>query len=332
MDPMKEQAAQKNLGRNDPCWCGSGRKLKKCHMTGQPAIPQPTIPQTVASQTVASQTVASQSAAPRTAKPKAVADPWPKKGRRGREILIKTPEQIEGIRQAGRLASQLLDMLAERIEPGVTTGQIDDWVREATLAAGAVSAPLNYKGFPKSLCTSINEVVCHGIPGEQALKEGDIINLDVTPILNGFYGDTSRMYLVGKVSPEAEKLCRITKECMELGIAQVRPGGTVGDIGHAIQVHAEKHGYSVVWEFVGHGTGIYFHEPPQIPHFGRRGHGHRLLPGMVFTIEPMINIGKAEVEILPDGWTALTRDRELSAQWEHTLAVTDEGVDVLTAP
>ena len=322
MDPMKEQAAQKNLGRNDPCWCGSGRKLKKCHMTGQPAIPQPTIPQTAASQ----------SAAPRTAKPEGGGDHRPKEGGGGREAPDKTPGQVEGLRQDGRLAGQVVDMLAGRGGPGVTTGQIDDWVREATLAAGAVSAPLNYKGFPKSLCTSINEVVCHGIPGEQALKEGDIINLDVTPILNGFYGDTSRMYLVGKVSPEAEKLCRITKECMELGIAQVRPGGTVGDIGHAIQVHAEKHGYSVVWEFVGHGTGIYFHEPPQIPHFGKRGHGHRLLPGMVFTIEPMINIGKAEVEILPDGWTALTRDRELSAQWEHTLAVTDEGVDVLTAP
>ena len=270
--------------------------------------------------------------ASRPSRPRTVVDPRPRKIKRGREILIKTPEQIEGIRKAGRFASQLLDMLETRIEQGVTTNQINGWVHEATLAVGGVSAPLNYKGFPKSVCTSINEVVCHGIPGEEALKDGDIINVDVTPILNGFYGDTSRMYLVGKVSPEAEKLCRITKECLELGIAQVRPGGTVGDIGHAIQVHAEKHDYSVVWEFVGHGTGIYFHEPPQIPHFGKRGRGHSLSPGMVFTIEPMINIGKAEVEILSDGWTALTLDRELSAQWEHTLAVTQDGVEILTTP
>jgi len=246
--------------------------------------------------------------------------------------LIKSPQQIEGLREAGRFASQLLDMLEKRIEVGVTTNQINDWVHEVTLAAGAVSAPLNYKGFPKSLCTSINEVVCHGIPGETALKEGDIINVDVTPILNGYYGDTSRMYLVGGVSPEAEKLCRITKECMELGIAQVRPGGTVGDIGHAIQKHAEGHGYSVVRDFVGHGTGIYFHEPPQIPHYFEPRHNDSLKPGMVVTIEPMINIGEWEVEILDDGWTALTRDGSLSAQWEHTVVVTDDGVEVLTAP
>ncbi|MEE8434244.1 MAG: type I methionyl aminopeptidase [bacterium] len=329
MAQMKEQAAQKNLGRNDPCWCGSGKKFKKCHMNGQPTMSRTTMSQTTAPRTTAPRTTAPPTTAHR---PSAPVDPWPKKNKGGRETLRKTAEQIEGIRKAGSLASQLLDMLETRIEPGVTTGQINDWVHEATLEAGAVSAPLNYKGFPKSLCTSINEVVCHGIPGEEALKEGDIINVDVTPILHGFYGDSSRMYLIGKVSPEAEKLSRITKECMELGIAQVRPGGTVGDIGHAIQVHAEKHGYSVVREFVGHGTGVYFHEPPQIPHFGRRGHGPPLLPGMVFTIEPMINIGKWKVKILADGWTALTNDGSLSAQWEHTVAVTDEGVDVLTAP
>ena len=312
MDQMKELAAKEKPGPNHPCWCGSGKKFKKCHMNSKPTISSPE--------------------KPRPSQPLAPSDPWLRKIKKARDILIKTQTQIEGIREAGSLASQLLDMLEERIEPGVTTNQINDWVHEATLAAGAVSAPLNYKGFPKSLCTSINEVVCHGIPGETALKEGDIINVDVTPILNGYYGDSSRMYLVGEVSPEAEKLCRITKECMELGIGQVRPGGTVGDIGHAIQVHAEKHGYSVVREFVGHGTGIYFHEPPQIPHFGERGGGHPLLPGMVFTIEPMINIGKWKVKILADGWTALTNDGTLSAQWEHTVVVTDDGVDVLTTP
>ncbi len=175
-------------------------------------------------------------------------------------------------------------------------------------------------------------MVCHGIPDDTVVQDGDILNVDVTPVLNGFYGDSSRMYMVGKVSPEARELVRITRECMELGIAQVKPGATVGDIGHAIQTHAERHGYSVVREFVGHGTGVEFHEPPQIPHFGRPGEGRTLLPGMVFTIEPMINIGKWKVNILDDGWTAVTIDHCLSAQWEHTVAVTRDGVDILTLP
>ncbi len=245
--------------------------------------------------------------------------------------LIKTKAQIEGIRKAGCLNAEILDMLAGRIAEGVTTGQIDQWVHEYTVARGAVPAPLNYKGYPKSVCTSINQVVCHGIPEARELVGGDIVNVDVTSILDGYFGDSSRMYMIGEVSRQARELVQVTKECLELGIAQVRPGAFVGDIGHAIQQYAEPRGYSVVREFVGHGTGVKFHEEPQIPHFGRKGEGYPLLPGMVFTIEPMINAGDWPVKILKDRWTAVTRDGSLSAQWEHTVVVTSDGVDVLTA-
>ena len=195
---------------------------------------------------------------------------------------------------------------------------------------GARAATLGYKGYPKSCCVSINEVICHGIPGERVLARGDVVNVDVTSVLDGYYGDASNMYLVGEVSEEARKLVDVTRECLWRGIEVVRPGARVGDIGHAIQTHAEGHGYSVVRDFVGHGVGLRFHEPPQVPHFGDPGTGPELRPGMVFTIEPMINAGGAEGEILDDGWTAVTRDRSLSAQWEHTVAVTEDGVEVLT--
>lgn len=298
---MKEQTAPKSLGRNAPCWCGSGRKYKKCHL-GKDAPPSPGKATLLFNR-------------PR---------------RPG--TLTKSPEQIAGIREAGRLAWRTLEMLEARVQPGVTTGQIDTWVHEFTLDHGAVPAPLNYKGFPKSVCTSVNEVVCHGIPGERVLGEGDIVNIDVTPILKGYYGDSSRMYAVGEISQEAGRLVQVTRECMERGIAQVRPGGFVGDIGHAIQTHAEGHGYSVVRDFVGHGTGVRFHEDPQIPHYGRPGLGPPLLPAMVFTIEPMINAGDWRVRILDDNWTAITVDGSLSAQWEHTVLVTQVGAEVLTAP
>ena len=245
--------------------------------------------------------------------------------------LIKTKAQIAGIRKAGRLNAEILDMLTGRIEEGVTTEEIDRWVHEHTLAKGAVPAPLNYKGFPKSICTSINEVVCHGIPEARELRRGDIMNVDVTSVVDGYFGDSSRMYMIGEVSPEAADLVRVTKECLEVGIAQVRPGAFVGDIGAAIQQYAESRGYSVVRDFVGHGTGVKFHEEPQIPHFGRKGAGQPFMPGMVFTIEPMINAGDWKVKVLSDGWTAVTRDHSLSAQWEHTITVTSDGVDVLTA-
>ena len=244
--------------------------------------------------------------------------------------LIKTPAQIEGIRRACALTRDILEQLPQRIAAGVTTNEIDRWVHDYTVAHGAVPSPLNYKGFPKSVCTSINEVVCHGIPEDRALKDGEILNVDVTCTLDGYFGDSSRMYLIGAVSPEAQRLVNVTRECLDLGIAQVRPGNFVGDIGHAIQTHAENHGFSVVRDFVGHGTGVSFHEEPQVPHFGRKGQGPPLLERMIFTIEPMINAGDWPVRILDDGWTAVTADGTLSAQFEHTLLVTADGVEVLT--
>jgi methionyl aminopeptidase len=219
----------------------------------------------------------------------------------------------------------------ERIAVGVTTNDIDRWVHEYTTAHGAIPAPLNYRGYPKSVCTSLNNVVCHGIPDDTVLRDGDIMNVDVTTILDGYYGDASRMWLIGHVSEEARRLVRVARECLYLGIEQVRPGNTLGDIGYAIQQHAERHGYSTVRHFVGHGTGVQFHEPPDVFHFGQPGTGMVLVPNMVFTIEPMINAGGFEIKVLEDGWTAVTADGSLSAQWEHTVRVTADGVEVLTA-
>jgi len=246
-------------------------------------------------------------------------------------IIIKTEEQIAGIRKSGQLTRDILDMLTDRIRPGITTEEINRWVHEYTIAHGGTPAPLNYRGFPKSVCTSINDVVCHGIPDETVLQEGDIINVDVTTILDGYYGDSSRMYLIGDVSDEARRLVEVTRECLYLGIAQVKPANTLGDIGHAIQQHAESHGYSVVREYIGHGTGIQFHEPPDVRHYGQPGTGEILVPNMVFTIEPMINLGGRGVRLLSDGWTVVTSDGSLSAQWEHTVRVTEDGVEILTA-
>ena len=252
--------------------------------------------------------------------------------------MIKTEEQLEGIRRSSILTRDLLDMLEERIQAGVTTNQINEWVHEETLAQGADPAPLNYgrgkgprgKPFPKSVCTSINEVICHGIPNERILADGDIINVDVTCNLDGYFGDASRMFIIGEIPDSTRELVEETKKCLELGIAQVRPGGRTGDIGHAIQNHAESLGYSVVRDFCGHGVGVEFHEAPQILHYGSTGSGDIMQQDMVFTIEPMINMGRPESRILGDGWTAVTVDGSLSAQWEHTIHVTAEGYDVLT--
>jgi methionyl aminopeptidase len=246
------------------------------------------------------------------------------------QILLKSEQQIAGIRKAGQLTREILDMLTERIVPGITTQQIDDWVHAYTLDHGATPATLNYRGYPKSCCTSLNEVICHGIPGPRVLVEGDILNVDVTSILDGYYGDASRMWMIGQVSDEARQLVQVTRECMERGIAQVKPDNRLGDIGHAIQEHTEAHGYSVVERFVGHGIGIRFHEPPDVFHYGRPGTRLRLVPNMVFTIEPMINAGGPDLRILDDNWTAVTLDGSLSAQWEHTVCVTEDGVEVLT--
>ena len=245
-------------------------------------------------------------------------------------VMLKTPAQIEGIRKAGQLTRDILDMLTERVRPGITTDEIDRWVYDYTVAHCARPATLNYRGYPKSTCTSINDVICHGIPDGTVLQEGDILNIDVTCVLNGYYGDASRMYVAGEATPEALKLIQVTKECLDLGIQQVKPGNTTGHIGYAIYRHARRHGYSVVREWGGHGTGIEFHEEPHISHFGRRGTGVPLLPGMVFTIEPMINIGKRHGRLLEDQWTVVTVDGSLSAQWEHTVCVTEDGVDILT--
>ena len=249
----------------------------------------------------------------------------------GETITLLSKREIEKMRQAGQLAAQLLDHLAPIVQLGVSTETLNDEAERWTIAHGAKSAPLGYKGFPKSICTSVNEVICHGIPSpKQILKDGDIINIDVTPILDGYHGDTSRTFMVGTPSPTAQKLVAVTEECLRLGIAAARPGGTMGDIGAAIQEYAEAHGFSVVRDFVGHGISHVFHTPPQVPHFGVRGKGRKLRPGMVFTIEPMINEGTYEHLLLADGWTAITKDRKLSAQFEHTIAITEDGVEILT--
>lgn len=246
-------------------------------------------------------------------------------------IVLLSSREIEKMRQAGRLAAELLNHLEPMVKPGVSTLEINDEAERWTIAHGAKSGPLGYHGFPKSICTSINEVVCHGIPSaKQVLKDGDIINIDVTPILDGYYGDTSKTFFVGTPSPLAKKLVEVTEECLRRGIAEVKPDAKIGDIGAAIQEYAESHGFSVVQDFVGHGVSNIFHTAPQVPHYGKRGKGKRIRPGMVFTIEPMINEGVWEVEVLADKWTAVTKDRKLSAQFEHTIAVTPDGVEILT--
>lgn len=251
-------------------------------------------------------------------------------------IYIMSAEEIEGMRRVGRLAARLLDHLKDMVKPGISTEALDAEAVKFTKAHGATNGPLGYKPsgmtpFPKSICTSVNDVVCHGIPSpKQILADGDIVNVDVTPVLNGYYGDTSRTFFVGTPSPEVRQLVEVTEECLKLGIAEVAPGKRIGDIGAAIQEHAERFGFSVVREFVGHGVGKVFHTAPQIPHFGERGKGRRFVPGMVFTIEPMINMGTWRTKMLKDGWTAVTADGRLSAQFEHTLLVTDTGVEILT--
>lgn len=284
------------LSRNDPCWCGSGKKYKKCHL----ALDE------------------------RLAEMELAGCPVPSRD------LIKTEEQIEGIRRACQLSNQILDMVAVRIGIGVQTKEIDRWVHEYTVEHGAVPAPLGYEGYPCSVCTSINQVVCHGIPDETALQDGDIVNVDVTTILDGYYGDVSRMFLIGDPCPEARDLVRVARECLYKGIEQVKPFNRIGDIAYAIEQHANQHGYSVVQAYGGHGVGLEFHEEPFVQHYGAREDGMVLVPNMVFTVEPMINMGNYRCRRLDDGWTAVTRDGLLSAQWEHTVRVTEDGVDILS--
>jgi len=249
-----------------------------------------------------------------------------------RPITIHKPADYEGMRKAGRLAAQVLDMIEEHVKPGVTTGALNDMCHQMIVGAGATPAPLGYRGFPKSVCTSVNHVVCHGIPGDLRLKDGDIVNIDVTVIVDGWHGDTSRMYFAGKPPIKAKRLTQVTYEAMMLGIEQVKPGNTVGHIGHAIQTYAEKHGYGVVRDYCGHGLGKIFHMAPNIVHYGNPGEGPELKEGMFFTVEPMINAGSWETILnRHDGWTVTTRDKSLSAQFEHSLAVTATGYEIFTA-
>ncbi|WP_372683435.1 type I methionyl aminopeptidase [Desulfosarcina sp.] len=292
---MKNRSDTGKISRNAPCPCGSGKKYKHCCLN-KPSSTRPSDLQ------------------------------YAKRHR----IRIKTPEQIEGIRRAGQLVIETLDLVAPHIRPGVTTDEINALVHDFTVRQGAVPAPLNYRGFPKSVCVSINEVICHGIPGDRPFKDGDIVNVDVTSILKSYYADASKTFFVGTPGAEALKIVNVSRQCLAEGMAAVRPGNTVGDIGYAIQSFAEGQGCSVVREFVGHGVGVDFHEPPQIPHYGKPGTGVRLVPGMVFTIEPMINLGKKELVVLDDGWTAVTKDGSLSAQFEQTLLVTESGLESLT--
>ena len=278
------------------CWCGSGLKYKKCHLESDLASGRDPLASLV-----------------------------PTHG-----ITVKTDRQVEGIRKSCRLTREILDMVAERIGPGISTNQINEWVHEYTVSRGAVPAPLNYNGFPKSVCTSLNEVICHGIPDDTVLKDGDIVNVDVTTILDGYYGDSGRMFLIGNPSEEARRLVRVSRECLYLGIEQVRPGNDISEIGNVIEKHAQSHGYSVVRDYGGHGIGLLFHEEPHIHHYASKKRGIIMVPNMVFTIEPMINAGRPGSRLLVDNWTAVTADGKLSAQWEHTVRVTASGAEVMT--
>jgi methionyl aminopeptidase len=283
--------------RNDPCPCGSGKKYKRCCLHRENPKELETEKELYFQK---------------------------------HSIRLKEKKDIDGIRKAGRLALDTLDLAESQIRPGITTDDINTLVHNFTIENGAIPAPLNYRGFPKSVCVSVNEVICHGIPKERVLKDGDIVNVDVTPILNGYYADVNKTFFVGTPGADAQKIVEVARECLKRGISAVRPGNSIGDIGLAIQNYAEGQGCSVVREFVGHGVGFEFHEPPQVPHYGRKGEGIILIPGMVFTIEPMINLGKKALNILDDNWTAVTRDGSLSAQFEQTILVTDNGFESLT--
>ena len=285
------------IGRNDKCWCGSGKKFKQCHLPIEEKI----------------------------AKHYHQGDEVPTRE------LLKTKEQIEGIRHAGKINTMVLDKIAEVIKEGMSTEELNKIAHEYTIELGGTPAPLNYHGFPKSICTSINEVVCHGIPSDdEVLKSGDIVNVDVTTIVNGYYADASRMFMIGEVDEEKQKLVRVAKECLDLGLAEAKPWGYIGDIGAAISEHAAKNGYTVVQNIGGHGVGVEFHEEPYVSHVGVRGTDCLIVPGMTFTIEPMINMGVVEIEEHEsDGWTIYTADRKPSAQWEYTILITEDGAEIL---
>jgi methionyl aminopeptidase len=289
---MKNRSVK--IGRNDLCPCGSGIKYKNCcrNLKIEMNIKE--------------------------------------EYKRKYDIRLKEPHEIEGIRKCGTLLMSILNQVELMIQPGLKTEDINTFVHEQTIRAGAVPAPLHYRGFPKSVCVSVNEVICHGIPGDRALKDGDIVNVDITPIMNGYYADASKTFFVGTPTEKGRKIVGVAAESLKRGIGAVTPGATLGDIGYAIQSYAESQGCSVVREFVGHGVGTDFHEQPQVLHFGTKGKGIVLVPGMVFTIEPMVNLGKKELHVLEDRWTAVTNDGSLSAQFEQTILVTENGWESLT--
>ncbi|WP_307974508.1 methionyl aminopeptidase [uncultured Parolsenella sp.] len=285
-------------GRNEPCWCGSGKKYKKCHAAIDERLEECYL--------------------------------------NGQEVifrhLLKTPEDIEGIKRSAAINVGVLDMVGERIHAGVTTAEVDQWIYDYTVEHGGIPADLNYEGFPKSVCTSINDVVCHGIPSERdVLKDGDIVNVDCSTILDGYFSDSSRMFCIGEVSPERRKLVDVTRESIQRGLVQVKPWNTLGDMAHAVQTYVEENGFNVVREFGGHGIGKEFHEDPFVAHVGEPGEGVVLAPGMCFTIEPMVNAGGADIDMNdPNGWTVRTADGSDSAQWEVQLVVTDTGYELLS--
>lgn len=285
------------IGRNDPCWCGSGVKYKKCHLDFD----------------------------------RRIREFWSMGAEVPSHALLKTPEQIQGIRESAKINIAVLDYVAENIREGVTTEEIDRWVYEQTVRRNAVPAPLNYEGFPKSVCTSINEVVCHGIPSDKVvLKSGDIVNVDISTIYNGYFSDSSRMFCIGEVSEEKKRLVEVARECVYKGLEQVRPWGFLGDMGQAVHEHALKNGYSVVQDIGGHGIGLEFHEEPWVSYVSKRGTEMLMVPGMVFTIEPMVNMGTDEIyQDDDDGWTIYTVDGKPSAQWEIQVLVTETGYEVL---
>jgi methionyl aminopeptidase len=289
---MKNRSVK--IGRNDLCPCGSGIKYKNCCRNLKIEMN--------------------------------IKEEYKKKY----DIRLKEPHEIEGIRKCGTLLMSILNQVELMIQPGLKTEDINTFVHEQTIRAGAVPAPLHYRGFPKSVCVSVNEVICHGIPGDRVLKDGDIVNVDITPIMNGYYADASKTFFVGTPTEKGRKIVSVAAESLKRGIGAVKPGATLGDIGYAIQSYAESQGCSVVREFVGHGVGTDFHEQPQVLHFGTKGKGIVLVPGMVFTIEPMINLGKKELHVLEDRWTAVTNDGSLSAQFEQTILVTENGWESLT--
>jgi methionyl aminopeptidase len=293
---LKEKDETVKVGRNDPCPCGSGMKYKRCCL-GKEVFE--------------------------------TRDPGALYAQRYK-IQLKNDRDVEAIRKAGRLVMETLDLVESKIRPGLKTDAINTIVHEFTIKNGAQPAPLNYRGFPKSVCVSVNEEVCHGIPGKRILADGDIVNVDVTSILDGYYADANKTFFVGTPGADARKIVSVAGQCLKRGMAEVKPGNTIGDIGWAIQNYAEGQGCSVVRDFVGHGVGFEFHESPQVPHFGQKGQGVRLIPGMVFTIEPMINLGNHPLKILEDNWTAVTRDGSLSAQFEQTILVTASGYESLT--